>query len=117
MRKYVVYIHTNKVNNKKYIGITSREPSQRWGTDGKGYKGQRFFNAIQKYGWANFEHVVLFDNLTELQAKNMETELIIKYKTTNEKFGYNMTFGGELEIPNEVVRIKMSIAQKNLCPL
>lgn len=57
--KYCVYIHTNKINNKKYVGQTCRDPIKRWGNDGSGYlkvnkKGKyqqpKFAFAIQKYG-------------------------------------------------------------------
>lgn len=113
MSKYLVYIHINKINGKKYIGITSKNPIRRWGKDGSGYKGQRFYNAIQKYGWNNFKHVIIADNLTENEAKELEVKLIAKYKTTDDKYGYNMTYGGELEIPNEIVRRKISEANKN----
>ena len=57
--KYYVYSHRNKINNKIYIGITKQNPTVRWGVDGKRYKDSpRFWNAIQKYGWDNFEHEI-----------------------------------------------------------
>jgi hypothetical protein len=27
---YIVYLHVNRVNNKKYFGITSQNPLKRW---------------------------------------------------------------------------------------
>ena len=47
---YCVYMHRNKINDKKYIGITCRKPEHRWGKDGHSYKGQVFKKAIEKYG-------------------------------------------------------------------
>lgn len=93
-RKWCVYKHTNKINGKCYIGITSQCTNKRW-RNGKGYKGQIFYNAIQKYGWDNFEHEILYTNLTEEEAKEKEIEYIKKYKTNNNKFGYNATLGGD----------------------
>lgn len=36
-KKYTVYIHTNKINNKCYIGITCKKLEERWRTNGSGY--------------------------------------------------------------------------------
>lgn len=91
---YKVYIHTLP-NNKRYIGITFREPTKRW-KNGNGYCNNRFFyNAIKKYGWENIRHEVLFDNLTKEEAEQKEIELISFYNSANRNYGYNLSMGGE----------------------
>lgn len=93
-KKWCVYCHTNKTNGKKYIGITSLKLYQRW-RSGKGYKGNEYFTrAIKKYSWDGFVHEVLFDNISEIEAKQKEIELIKEYKTTERNNGYNITLGG-----------------------
>ena len=82
-------------NNKKYIGITSLKPKYRW-SDGKGYKKQKLmYRAILKYGWENIKHEILYTNLSETEAKKKEIELIEKYKSNDENYGYNQTLGGD----------------------
>ena len=89
---YLVYKHTSP-SGKVYIGITYRAPSQRW-HNGQGYKSQsRFYNAIKKYGWGNFTHEILYNNLEEQQAKILEISLIRYYK--NKNISYNISYGGE----------------------
>lgn len=96
MDNYKVYMHISP-SNKRYIGITkSVKPENRWGSRGQGYRNQVLFNrAIQKYGWDNFEHIIVADHLTKQDACNIEKELIIKYKTKDAQYGYNLTNGGE----------------------
>ena len=105
MNNYYVYLHTNKVNGKVYIGITSLKPEQRW-ANGRGYKGQHFSNAIKKYSWNNFKHEVLYSGLSEAKAKILETSLIHFYNSTNPKYGYNVSEGGD--VISESTRKKLS---------
>lgn len=103
--EYCVCKHTNIVNGKVYIGKCFRKPSYRWGIDGSGYlrcsrghskADQRYFaSAIKKYGWDNFEHEILYKNLTADEASQIETLMIAKYESNNPAKGYNMTTGGE----------------------
>lgn len=90
---YKIYVHVNKINNKIYIGQTKQKLNERFGLNGRGYKGcRKFYNAIKKYGWDNFEHILLFDNLSLELANIIEAELIKKYDSINN--GYNLTTGG-----------------------
>lgn len=82
-------------SSKKYIGITSRDVKKRW-ANGYGYMGHDYFyKAIQKHGWENIKHEILFENLTESEAKQKEIELIAFYKSYDREFGYNQTLGGD----------------------
>ena len=94
-KTWTVYVHINKINSKKYIGITSRDPVKRWGLNGNGYKQQMFWNAIQKYGWDNFSHQIIATGLTHEEAEQMEIYLIEKYESNITKHGYNVTKGGD----------------------
>lgn len=108
-KKWCVYIHTNKINGKKYIGITSNSVEQRWGMDGNGYKGQMFYNAILKYGWDGFTHEVVNSDIGEDEAKGLEIELISKYQANTREYGYNLTGGGDgLFNPSDDLRQQIS---------
>lgn len=94
-KKWLVYCHTNKINGKKYIGITSKKAERRW-CNGKGYAIQqvKFNKAIQKYGWDNFTHEILEENIPTLEEANkLEKHYIELYDTYNN--GYNSTIGGD----------------------
>ena len=93
-RKWTVYIHRSP-SRKYYIGITSQQPEYRW-KKGEGYKtNPYFYKAINKYGWDNFEHIILKDNLTTKEAKELEIRLIAFFKSNNPEYGYNITAGGD----------------------
>lgn len=94
---YYVYIHINKINNKKYVGITCQETVEdRW-KNGKAYGRSPHFNAaIEKYGWDNFEHITLFDYIDEKSAFEIEKTLIKELKLQDPNYGYNIADGGDI---------------------
>lgn len=90
---FTVYLHKSP-SNKYYVGITSSSLIKRWHLDGSGYKSQtKFWNAIQKYGWDNFEHQVIAIGLSEQNACLLEQQLILKYNS--KIMGYNSDDGGK----------------------
>lgn len=116
-RKYCVYIHTSP-SNKKYVGITSTSTTDRWGSDGRGYLGRTkngefrqsaMANAVIKYSnWDEWKHEVVANNLSVIEAKNMEQELIAKYNCTDSNYGYNISPGGEVTNHSDATRKKIS---------
>lgn len=104
---WTVYMHIFP-NNKRYIGITKLRVKKRW-KRGNNYRQQSvIWNAIQKYGWNNIEHIVVEQGLTKEQAMQREIELIAQYKTFPPSlgFGYNATSGGETcEMSEETKKI------------
>ena len=100
-KKFCVYRHTSPTG-KVYIGITGQNPLRRWNS-GRGYKGNpHFFAAILKYGWDNFTHEILFDELTKDEAENYEIQLIADHRSTDPEFGYNHCAGGGVNCGNHL---------------
>lgn len=101
--KWLIYCHINKLNGKRYIGLTkhSDNPNQRW-ANGKSYPANHhrlFAAAIQKYGGDNFEHQILEANISTIEEANQQEQYWIAYYHTYVKdplcWGYNLTIGGD----------------------
>lgn len=93
-KKYIVYKHISP-SGKVYIGQTCQSLKKRFRHDGTGYRGSTHFAAaIQKYGWNNFEHSVIADELTKKEADWLEIYLISYYNSNNPHKGYNLANGG-----------------------
>lgn len=96
------YCIKNKVNGKRYIGITIASLTNRFInhlSSARAGKSTIFYNAIRKYGENNFE-LEWFDeyNCSQEELYYIEKEEIKKYKTYigfEDSNGYNMTLGGE----------------------
>ena len=128
-RKYTVYMHTNKINNKAYVGITCQDVETRW-QNGLGYLKKNkygeytqpaFARAIEKYGWDNFEHIVVFKDVSKECACNYEKQLILLFRTQDRDYGYNISSGGDDGCVGRIVsketRTRLSDAHKGKkCP-
>ena len=111
---FFVYVHTCKLNGKRYVGITQQKTvERRWRSDGSGYSNcPRFWNAIQKYGWENFDHEIIASNLTEEQACEWEISLIALFKSNHSDYGYNLADGGKYNTMPMETRLRMSRERK-----
>lgn len=112
---YIVYRHTNKINHKCYIGITTTTMEKRSGKNGRNYvRCSLFWRAIQKYGWENFEHEILTIVDTAAEAYRLEKFFIALFRSNDAKYGYNLSTGGESgnagHIASEETRKKQSEA-------
>ena len=97
-----IYMYTNKINNKKYVGQTKnlsdrhrRHVQTSFNKNAKRDYNTPFHRAIRKYGIENFEIKILAENI-ETQEKLNEYEIffIKRYKTLNIQNGYNVAEGG-----------------------
>lgn len=84
-----IYCYTSP-SGKKYIGKTKTSLKTRAEYNQRGYKGcTAFYNAIQKYGWDNFQVEILEEVPLEVLLE-AETQYIIDMDTTNPQKGYNI---------------------------
>lgn len=110
---FFVYLITNKVNGKKYVGKTNN-PRARWrahcGTATRGGPAVKIVHkAIAKYGVENFSFEVIGEYATEQESLDAEMVAIVAHNSR--AHGYNMTDGGDGVsglIYTEEVRARMS---------
>ena len=106
-----VYITTNLINGKKYIG--QRMFRKRW----KNYLGSGtiFKRAINKYGKENFSREIIAIAYSKDELNLMEIEFINNHDAIDSLDYYNLSFGGDafnsgLHFSDEHKK-KMSLAQ------
>lgn len=93
-----VYMIRNKINNKVYIGLTTREDYRRRWTEHKKDANRvttrsfrhPLYRSMRKHGIDNFEFKILESGITDAdKLYKLETEYIIKYDSLSPK-GYNL---------------------------
>ncbi|MED3882805.1 GIY-YIG nuclease family protein [Priestia megaterium] len=127
MRDYygLIYLCTNLINNKKYIGKTiqgfkNRIAQHKYKSTTK--DNSILYNSIRKHGWDNFNWEVIEYVYSDEELSEQEKKHIKEYNTFfKNKNGYNMTYGGEGTIGhgniNEDVayQIKELLRDTSLC--
>jgi group I intron endonuclease len=104
-----IYLIRNITNGKFYVGKTVRLLSVRLREHMAGYNSTLYLKrAIKKYGPGNFECCILYESDSESELNDREKLYIRIYNTTDPRFGYNLTEGGDgLANPSEAVLEKM----------
>lgn len=85
-----VYLTTNLVNGKRYIGQTTRKESFTYFGSGKAIR-----KAIVKYGKENFTREILAYSFTKADLDFVETHLIEQFGAQDKRNFYNIAEGGK----------------------
>ena len=72
---YTVYVHIAP-DGMHYYGVTNNPKHRRQG-NGRLYKTTALQPYIEKYGWENIQHIILFENQSKEDALSIEDSLII----------------------------------------
>lgn len=83
-----VYMTTNKINGKKYIGMSTRNDDNYYGS------GSLIHSAIKKYGKECFEKIILEECNSLESLSEAEVKWIEKFDAVNSKDFYNISPGG-----------------------
>lgn len=102
-----LYKITNKINGKKYIGITNSYKRRFREHKGNHSPNSLICKAIQKYGQENFIFEVLKENLSIENACKLEQEYIKKENCLVPN-GYNISKGGNINVGSSNGRAKLT---------
>lgn len=114
----LVYLATNLINGKQYIGYTTKTLPERIKTHvykSKCKLNKHYFylfkQALRKYGTDNFKWEILEECSTKEECCKKEIFYISKYNTIAPS-GYNLTEGGNGGIQSDDTKLKISESVK-----
>ena len=89
-----IYKITNIINNKIYIGQTSKDLKTRFYSHCRQNNCIALYSAIKKYGKENFKIEEIFSSENQNEIDHMEKKLIKDYSSNHREIGYNIKEGG-----------------------
>lgn len=93
-----VYILTNNINGKQYVGVTGRNLKQRLAEHKSSIKATtKISKAIKKHGWENFSHEVLHEHHDFSTLLQLEGKEILARQTFGSN-GYNSKSSGSSDV-------------------
>lgn len=107
---YSLYKITNLLNNKNYIGVTKRNPKERFAEHKKPSSKSFISRAIQSNGANNFSFEILLTEIENKDISDLECEYIKKYNSLLPN-GYNADIGG-VEYHKHSDYVKQIISEK-----
>jgi group I intron endonuclease len=108
----IIYLITNKINNKMYVGLTTKTLEKRWkGHCMKSANKMMIDRSIHKNGRDNFiiEHIDSASTMEELNYK--EKYWALKYNTFFPN-GYNLKAGNGIGAMSENTKSKIGMSNK-----
>ena len=96
--KYTVYIRTNLINGKQYVGQTKnfKRRESNWRDLSTRYANKLLTVDREKYGLENFKVEILAEVETREEAWDLEQKFTLEYNTKYPN-GYNMGNGGKTQ--------------------
>jgi group I intron endonuclease len=94
----IVYLITNRINQKIYIGKTKESLRRRWVvhiSHAKTRAHTPLHNAVRKYGEHNFTLEIISNHNSIEEMDKAEIEAIKKFNSNDKSIGYNLTSGGD----------------------
>src|SRR5271157_3634055 len=117
MSVFKIYLVQNKVDGKVYIGRTHRAIKIRWKEHlqeaSKNRMKYYFYNALRRHGADNLNIQEIAQTEEENKARELEKIYIILFRSSDPKYGYNSTLGGDgAGVPNALTRAKLSASRQ-----
>jgi len=112
----IIYKITNNINNKVYIGQTTRDLETRMSEYSSAHKSCNEYirNSIKKHGFHNFNYQIIDTCMNLLELNYKEIYWINYFNSTNKENGYNISLGGTNSITSDITKERMSLSHKGI---
>jgi len=112
---FCIYILQNRINNKIYVGQTNsvKKRLEKHKMDSKSSRPSMIISrALNKYGFENFNFILIEENLSLEDANYWEVFYIQFFQSKNKLFGYNLKDGGKNSKHSQITKDKISAWHK-----